>query len=110
MDEALQKMMRKMMSWMSLLVGVALLTTTLPQRGVAQDQDDPPGRVARLGYMWPQTPLPSEHPQQLTPPPAATVACAAAATAHAAQAAGAGREEGREATAATAVAEAAAKT
>jgi hypothetical protein len=40
-----------MMSWMSLLVGVVLLTTALPQRAAAQDQDDPPGRVARLGYM-----------------------------------------------------------
>ena len=45
--------MRNKMSWISLLVGVALLTTTLPQRAAAQDQDqdDPPGRVARLGYM-----------------------------------------------------------
>ncbi len=43
------------MSGISLLVGIALLTTTLPQRAAAQDQDqdqdDPPGRVARLGYM-----------------------------------------------------------
>src|SRR5271157_2039402 len=36
---------------MSLLAGIALLATTLPQRASAQDQDDPPGRVARLGYM-----------------------------------------------------------
>ena len=45
------KALKEIMSWMSLLVGVALLTTTLPQRAAAQDQDDPPGRVARLGYM-----------------------------------------------------------
>ncbi len=50
MDKA-PKMRIRMMSWMSLLVGVALLTTTTPQRAAAQDQDDPPGRVARLGYM-----------------------------------------------------------
>ncbi len=45
--------LKNMMSWISLLVGITLLTTTLPQRAAAQDQDqdDPPGRVARLGYM-----------------------------------------------------------
>jgi hypothetical protein len=43
--------LKNMLSWIGLLVGVALLTTTLPQRAAAQDQDDPPGRVARLGYM-----------------------------------------------------------
>jgi len=43
-------MLKNMLSWIGLLVGVALLTTTLPQRAAAQDQDDPPGRVARLGY------------------------------------------------------------
>ena len=47
----MNKALKNMMSWMSLLVGLALLTTTLPQRAAAQDQDDPPGRVARLGYM-----------------------------------------------------------
>jgi hypothetical protein len=47
MDKALKEMLR----WLSLLVGVALLTTALPPRAAAQDQDDPPGRVARLGYM-----------------------------------------------------------
>jgi hypothetical protein len=47
----MDKALKERMSWMSLLVGVALLTTILPQRAAAQDQDDPPGRVARLGYM-----------------------------------------------------------
>ena len=47
----MDKARKNMMSWMSLLVGVVLLTTTLPQSAAAQDQDDPPGRVARLGYM-----------------------------------------------------------
>jgi hypothetical protein len=46
----MDKALKEIMSWMSLLVGVALLTTALPQRAAAQD-DDPPGRVARLGYM-----------------------------------------------------------
>ena len=43
--------MKQKVSGISLLVAVALLTTVLPQRVVAQDYDDPPGRVARLGYM-----------------------------------------------------------
>src|SRR5271157_2134497 len=43
--------LKNILSWMSLLAGIALLATTLPQRAAAQDQDDPPGRVARLGYM-----------------------------------------------------------
>ena len=47
----MDKTPKMMMRWMSLLVGVALLTTTMSQRAAAQDQDDPPGRVARLGYM-----------------------------------------------------------
>src|SRR6202162_3433543 len=47
----MSKTLKNMMSWTSLLVGVVLLATTLPQRAAAQDQDDPPGRVARLGYM-----------------------------------------------------------
>jgi len=46
----MDKALKEITSWMSLLVGVALLTTALPQRAAAQD-DDPPGRVARLGYM-----------------------------------------------------------
>jgi hypothetical protein len=47
----MDKALKKILSWISLLVGIALLTTALPQRATAQDQDDPPGRVARLGYM-----------------------------------------------------------
>jgi hypothetical protein len=47
----MDKALKEILSWLSLLVGVALLTTALPQRAAAQDQDDPPGRVARLGYM-----------------------------------------------------------
>jgi len=47
MDRAL----KQMQSWIILLVGVALLTTALPRQAAAQDQDDPPDRVARLGYM-----------------------------------------------------------
>ncbi|MBZ5543447.1 MAG: hypothetical protein LAO07_07185, partial [Acidobacteriia bacterium] len=47
----MDKALKEIVIWMSLLVGVALLTTTLPQRAAAQDEDDPPGRVARLGYM-----------------------------------------------------------
>ena len=47
----MDKALKEILSWMSLLVGVALLTTALPQQAAAQDQDDPPGRVARLGYM-----------------------------------------------------------
>ncbi|MGD0920436.1 MAG: DUF6600 domain-containing protein [Terriglobia bacterium] len=46
----MDKALKETMSWMTLLVGVALLTTALPQRAAAQD-DDPPGRVARLGYI-----------------------------------------------------------
>src|ERR1700758_5348738 len=33
------------------LLAVALATVTIPLHMQAQDQDDPPGRVARLGYM-----------------------------------------------------------
>jgi hypothetical protein len=47
----MDKAEKKMAGWVGLLLGVALLTTTMPQRAPAQDQDDPPGRVARLGYM-----------------------------------------------------------
>ena len=47
----MDKALKEITSWMSLLVGVALLTTAMPQRAAAQDEDDPPGRVARLGYM-----------------------------------------------------------
>ena len=45
----------KKLSWWSALLGLVLTTTALPPRAKAQDdyqqQDDPPSRVARLGYM-----------------------------------------------------------
>jgi hypothetical protein len=41
----------KKMSWLWVLLGVALLAGICPQLAAAQDQDDPPARVARLGYM-----------------------------------------------------------
>ncbi len=41
----------KTMSWLRVLLGVALLAGICPQLAAAQDQDDPPARVARLGYM-----------------------------------------------------------
>jgi hypothetical protein len=49
----------KMLGWWSAVLGLALLTVVLPIRATAQDQgqqdqdqqDDPPTRVARLGYM-----------------------------------------------------------
>src|SRR5712692_369063 len=44
--------LNKKLVWLSSVLLVALATVALPQRGTAQDQqDDPPGRVARLGYM-----------------------------------------------------------
>ena len=47
----MDKTVKMMMSWTSLMVGVALLTTIMSPRATAQHQDDPPDRVARLGYM-----------------------------------------------------------
>ncbi|MGC2321234.1 MAG: DUF6600 domain-containing protein, partial [Terriglobales bacterium] len=47
----MDKALKNILSWISLLVGITLLTATLPQPVTAQDEDDPPGRVARLGYM-----------------------------------------------------------
>jgi len=41
----------KKLVWLSAMVLIALAIGPLPQRAAAQDQDDPPGRVARLGYM-----------------------------------------------------------
>ena len=38
------------MVWTSAIV-ILLLTAVLPKAASAQDQDDPPNRVARLGYM-----------------------------------------------------------
>ena len=40
----------KLVRW-SAVLGIALATIVLPTRSAAQDQDDPPGRVARLGYL-----------------------------------------------------------
>src|SRR5271155_5194808 len=37
--------------WCCAVLGIALATIVLPARSGAQDQDDPPGRVARLGYL-----------------------------------------------------------
>ena len=39
------------LGWWSAVLGVALATIALSIRSIAQDQDDPPGRVARLGYL-----------------------------------------------------------
>jgi hypothetical protein len=39
------------LGWWSAVVGLALATVVLPTRVSAQDQDDPPSRVARLGYL-----------------------------------------------------------
>src|ERR1700735_446324 len=43
----------KKFSWGSALLGLALATIAIPKQTFAQnnDQDDPPARVARLGYM-----------------------------------------------------------
>ena len=42
----------KQSGWCSVVLGIALATIFLPTRASAQDQqDDPPGRVARLGYL-----------------------------------------------------------
>jgi hypothetical protein len=47
----MNKALDKMAGWTTVLLGIVLLTTTSPRRAAAQDQYDPPGRVARLGYM-----------------------------------------------------------
>jgi hypothetical protein len=43
----------KKFSWGSAVLGLALATIAMPKHAIAQDQDqdDPPARVARLGYM-----------------------------------------------------------
>jgi len=41
----------KKSAWSVIALGFALAMIVLPTRASAQDQDDPPGRVARLGYM-----------------------------------------------------------
>jgi hypothetical protein len=38
-------------AWCSAVLALTLATLVLPNPASAQDQDDPPGRVARLGYM-----------------------------------------------------------
>jgi hypothetical protein len=47
----MDKKLKEVLSWISLLVGIVLLTAALPQQATAQDLDDPPSRAARLGYM-----------------------------------------------------------
>jgi len=47
----MSKIIKKPLCLASVLVAVALLTTILPQPAAAQEQDDPPARVARLGFM-----------------------------------------------------------
>ncbi|MGA8215157.1 MAG: DUF6600 domain-containing protein [Candidatus Sulfotelmatobacter sp.] len=44
------KRLKKLSCWGAVL-GIALASIILPKRATAQDQDDPPGRVARLGYL-----------------------------------------------------------
>jgi hypothetical protein len=39
------------LGWCGAVLGIALAIIALPTRSAAQDQDDPPGRVARLGYL-----------------------------------------------------------
>jgi hypothetical protein len=43
--------LNKKLACLNAMLSVALAIALLPQRAIAQDQDDPPGRVARLGYM-----------------------------------------------------------
>jgi len=45
------KALNKVAGWTTVLLSIALLTATSSRRAAAQDQNDPPGRVARLGYM-----------------------------------------------------------
>jgi hypothetical protein len=39
------------LGWWSAVLGIVLATIALHTKSAAQDQDDPPGRVARLGYL-----------------------------------------------------------
>jgi hypothetical protein len=39
------------LGWCSAMLTIGLAAIVLPTRAPAQDQDDPPGRVARLGYL-----------------------------------------------------------
>src|SRR5580698_1606799 len=43
--------MKKTLSLVSLLIFLSLLAVGFPQRAAAQDDDDPPGRVARLSFI-----------------------------------------------------------
>ncbi len=45
------KTTRKKLGWWGAVLGIALATIVVPARSAAQDQDDPPGRVARIGYL-----------------------------------------------------------
>ncbi len=45
------KITLKKLGWCAAVLGLALATVVLPARLGAQDQDDPPARVARLGYL-----------------------------------------------------------
>ena len=47
----MDKVLNQMAGWTTVLLSIALLTATSPPRAAAQDQYDPPSRVARLGYM-----------------------------------------------------------
>jgi hypothetical protein len=47
----MNKALKEILSWMSMLVAIAILAMGLPQLAAAQDPEDPPGRAARLGYM-----------------------------------------------------------
>jgi hypothetical protein len=39
------------LGWWSVVFGITLAAIALPTRSAAQDQDDPPGRVARVSYL-----------------------------------------------------------
>jgi hypothetical protein len=47
---SMKTILKKSRRWTAVL-GVALAIIVLPTRSAAQDQDDPPSRVARLGYL-----------------------------------------------------------
>jgi hypothetical protein len=50
-DVLFMKITRKQLGHWSAVFGMALATIILPARSAAQDQDDPPSRVARLGFL-----------------------------------------------------------
>jgi len=51
LENFMDKSLTETTTWLRVLLGVALLTGIWPQLAAAQDQDDPPARVARLGYI-----------------------------------------------------------